>query len=663
MKEAQRLITIIFFMLLVPVMNACGGETSSVDQEKSLLISTAIPRPTVWTILQTSPEHLLTTMEKSPPPEKEVVFYSKGENLAAVSLYLSNDWEAQGTMYIVAGVCNSGMSTQNDIVARFFLGDPQGGGTQIGDDIVIASLSPDSTVCDSVSWIGCPGSSQIFFIVDPGASIAEVDESDNVDSLFVCLCDSVPWVWQQINGFCNYAALAMLFNFYGAGHDVYETVELACCPHTMACQDDWLALSGGWILCQAQSDYEFAGFIRNLIAAIEVQGTWSDYLLALKSKIDAGIPFETSVDPYYLPQPDWDYLRANDIHSGHAAVVVGYTDSTVIIHDPGVGLAILDQPGIPHPENRGAFVVVSLDTFRWAVEQSLGTSYILISYAPAGPMPSRETMFLDALEKSLLRLAGDRNAFDPAWWPVFDVYGRSSFSCLQEDMDEQTFQKLFDDVMASTGGDLNDALNMLTSIFDMWGCQICWQGAAAHYGTLEYPQAAILRDLSDELSSVAGRISDTYADMLSAIYYAGGSLNMVGPYLSQMRLDLDEIIPLEDSVLSNLIDLYAQITEISEEPAASGQMPELQLICYPNPFNDGTAIVYSLARDGDVHVTVFNLLGQRVRTLLDDHQQADWYEVTWDGRDDGGYQVASGLYFCRLETCGLSKTVKMVLVR
>ncbi len=69
---------------------------------------------------------------------------------------------------------------------------------------------------------------------------------------------------------------------------------------------------------------------------------------------------------------------------------------------------------------------------------------------------------------------------------------------------------------------------------------------------------------------------------------------------------------------------------------------------YPNPFQDQTTITYEVERAGPVTVTVYDLLGRRVRTLIDETQPAGAYQVGWDGRDAAGQPVASGTYFYRL---------------
>jgi hypothetical protein len=84
---------------------------------------------------------------------------------------------------------------------------------------------------------------------------------------------------------------------------------------------------------------------------------------------------------------------------------------------------------------------------------------------------------------------------------------------------------------------------------------------------------------------------------------------------------------------------------------------------YPNPFNPTTTISYSLPEAGDVRVSVFNVLGQEVRVLAEERQEAGVHEVVWDGKDTYGSQVASGVYFYRAKLNDYSETRKMVLLK
>ena len=83
----------------------------------------------------------------------------------------------------------------------------------------------------------------------------------------------------------------------------------------------------------------------------------------------------------------------------------------------------------------------------------------------------------------------------------------------------------------------------------------------------------------------------------------------------------------------------------------------------PNPFNSSTRIAYRLAASGPVRLEIYNLLGQPVRTLVDQTQAAGAYQVTWDSRDRRGAAVAAGIYFTRLACPGGVQTRRLVLLK
>lgn len=84
---------------------------------------------------------------------------------------------------------------------------------------------------------------------------------------------------------------------------------------------------------------------------------------------------------------------------------------------------------------------------------------------------------------------------------------------------------------------------------------------------------------------------------------------------------------------------------------------------YPNPFNLNTVIPYTLAGDSHVKITVCNILGQTISTLIDAFQPAGAHTAMWDGRDAHGRDAASGIYFTRVQVGALSQVRKMVLLK
>jgi len=84
---------------------------------------------------------------------------------------------------------------------------------------------------------------------------------------------------------------------------------------------------------------------------------------------------------------------------------------------------------------------------------------------------------------------------------------------------------------------------------------------------------------------------------------------------------------------------------------------------YPNPFNPTTEIKFDLPQSASVNLTVYNLLGREIRSLVDETLPAGVHVVVWDGRDDTGQAVASGIYFYRLSSDAYSARKKMLLLK
>ncbi|MEK7629352.1 MAG: FlgD immunoglobulin-like domain containing protein [Patescibacteria group bacterium] len=84
---------------------------------------------------------------------------------------------------------------------------------------------------------------------------------------------------------------------------------------------------------------------------------------------------------------------------------------------------------------------------------------------------------------------------------------------------------------------------------------------------------------------------------------------------------------------------------------------------YPNPFNPETTIKYSVPSDGVVKLTIYNALGQSVRTLVDGHQRAGEYAIIWNATNDTGQPMADGLYFYRITTPNGDLIRKMLLLK
>jgi hypothetical protein len=91
---------------------------------------------------------------------------------------------------------------------------------------------------------------------------------------------------------------------------------------------------------------------------------------------------------------------------------------------------------------------------------------------------------------------------------------------------------------------------------------------------------------------------------------------------------------------------------------------------YPNPFNSSTTIPFAVDSEekrvqgaSQVKLTIYNILGQKVKTLVDENKPPGYYEVTWDGKNDSGKEVASGVYFYHLKIGRSSENRTMLFLK
>ena len=109
--------------------------------------------------------------------------------------------------------------------------------------------------------------------------------------------------------------------------------------------------------------------------------------------------------------------------------------------------------------------------------------------------------------------------------------------------------------------------------------------------------------------------------------------------------DLDYVIQKSEDILENIPDQYA----LSQN--------------YPNPFNPITRMNYQLPKRSRVIISIYNIMGQEVRTLLNQDQDYGAHSIMWNGVDQFGKTMATGVYFARMSTGSFSQTKKMLLLK
>lgn len=133
------------------------------------------------------------------------------------------------------------------------------------------------------------------------------------------------------------------------------------------------------------------------------------------------------------------------------------------------------------------------------------------------------------------------------------------------------------------------------------------------------------------------------------------SISMSGTY----RYFITAMYGLLESDPSESVEVYIEAVA-NEDPL---QLPaQFSMKLEPNPFKADALIRYAIPQNAAVKLEIYNLKGQLIRRLVNDHKSSGSHQVTWDGRDQAGSNVVSGLYFVRLQTNGrrlISKIVKL----
>ncbi len=129
----------------------------------------------------------------------------------------------------------------------------------------------------------------------------------------------------------------------------------------------------------------------------------------------------------------------------------------------------------------------------------------------------------------------------------------------------------------------------------------------------------------------------------------------------RFRLQSDPLVTGWGWAIDNL-QIQTDITSVADE----AQTPERFSLAqnYPNPFNPSTTIRYELPRASEITLVVYNMMGQRVRTLVKRaHNAAGVYSIEWNGKDENGKDVASGAYVYRIQTGTFTESRKMLFLK
>ena len=119
-----------------------------------------------------------------------------------------------------------------------------------------------------------------------------------------------------------------------------------------------------------------------------------------------------------------------------------------------------------------------------------------------------------------------------------------------------------------------------------------------------------------------------------------------------------------DNIIGNLEEPYIWDTRYLEA-GDIGFMPNVFSLSqnYPNPFNPSTTISFGVPRVSQVNITIYDILGKKVTTLVNEKMEPGYYFKTWDSRNKYGNEVAAGIYFYQIHAEGFTKTRKLILLK
>ncbi|MEG8947130.1 LamG-like jellyroll fold domain-containing protein [Rosettibacter firmus] len=165
--------------------------------------------------------------------------------------------------------------------------------------------------------------------------------------------------------------------------------------------------------------------------------------------------------------------------------------------------------------------------------------------------------------------------------------------------------------------------------------------------------------INGELDSFAqwtGKLQTTNIDLTIAQMLPDNSNYNFKGVIDDIRIYNNALMP------GDIKNLYSINSYLKDELNYS-DLQSLDISNFPNPFNSTTSIVYKISNPAKVLIEVYNVLGQKINTLVDKEQSSGLYEITWNGKNNYGIDVPSGIYFCVIKTKQEMKMRKLILIK
>jgi len=166
------------------------------------------------------------------------------------------------------------------------------------------------------------------------------------------------------------------------------------------------------------------------------------------------------------------------------------------------------------------------------------------------------------------------------------------------------------------------------------------------------------------IGSVAGFVSTDfdqsgYVDFNDLFLFADAFDGLLPEEDARYDLDDNGTVDFADFFLfTKTFGQQTQVAKLMVQPVVEGLQPN-----YPNPFNAETTLSYNIVQGGEVELTIYNMVGQQVRTLVQGRQTAGHYVISWDGRSANGEKVATGRYWAALNSNNTRYVQPMTLLK
>ncbi len=171
-----------------------------------------------------------------------------------------------------------------------------------------------------------------------------------------------------------------------------------------------------------------------------------------------------------------------------------------------------------------------------------------------------------------------------------------------------------------------------------------------------------LNFVEGQMYSYSSRVINlnTYIPRNRPVYLGVGLGNIRNNALKEFKSNVINIYHLEnDSIPSEkLLSSQTGTADLGEIPRSFAFYPN-----FPNPFNPTTNLSFDLPKESKVILTIYDVTGRRIKTLISSQYPAGFHQVQWDGRDDSGNAVASGIYVYRIEAGKYTQSRKMMLLK